>query len=143
MLKKVKQTRKAFSGLKGSVERWLLCSAIFLIFTQNRPWRPVDHPSTLFFIEMSKERHEKSERTPPVSWRPWALAYSRDWPYNFSCLSAMLKNGCLGSYFLGLGSHLASKRFSWPAMPVSKKKQEFEQRKQIKLFDDFCVRAYR
>ena len=37
---------------------------------------------------MSKESLEKSERTPPVSWRPWALAYSRDRPYNFSCLSA-------------------------------------------------------
>ena len=45
----------------------------------------------LFFIEMSKERLEKSERTPPVSWRPWALACSRDQPYNFSCLSALSK----------------------------------------------------
>ena len=40
---------------------------------------------------MSKERLEKSERTPPVSWRPWALAYSRDRLYNFSCLSAVSK----------------------------------------------------
>ena len=28
-------------------------------------------------------------------------------------------------------------------MPVSNKKQEFSQRKRIKLFDDFWVRAYR
>ena len=41
------------------------------------------------------------------------------------------------------GCHFASKSLSWPAMPVSKKKQEFEQRKRIKLFDDFWVRAYR
>ena len=54
-----------------------------------------DHLSTLFFIEMAKERLEKSERTPPVSWRPWALAYSRDRPYNFSCPSSQ--------FFLGFG----------------------------------------
>ena len=80
------------SFLKGSVERSLLPWAIFLIFTRNRPWKSEDHLCTLFFIEMSKERLEKSERAPPVSWRPWALAYSRDRPYNFSFLSAVLKN---------------------------------------------------
>ena len=47
---------------------------------------------------MSKERLEKSERTPPVSWRPWALAYSRDRPYNSSCLSAVSKNGRLAVF---------------------------------------------
>ena len=71
---------------KGSVERSSLPWAIFLIFTRNRPWKSEDHLCTLFFIKMSKESLEKSERTPPVSWRPWALAYSRDRPYNFSCL---------------------------------------------------------
>ena len=97
-----------------------------------------------FFIEMSKERLEKSETTPPVSWRPRALAYSHDRPYNFPCLSAVLKNRRLRSFFSALGSHLARKSLSWPAMPTSnKKKQEFEQRKWIKLFDDFWVRAYR
>ena len=43
---------------------------------------------TSLFNKMSKDSLEKSERTPPVSWRPWALAYSRERPYNFSCLSA-------------------------------------------------------
>ena len=62
-----------------------------------------DHLCRLFFIEMSKERLEKSERTPSVSWRPWALAYSRDRPYNFSCLSALSKNGRLRSFFSALG----------------------------------------
>ena len=38
------------------------------------PRKSEDHLCTLFFIEMSKESLEKSERTPPVSWRPWALA---------------------------------------------------------------------
>ena len=42
-----------------------------------------------------------------------------------------------------LGCHLARKSLWWPAMLVSNKKQEFEQRKRIKLFDDFWVRAYR
>ena len=92
---------------------------------------------------MSKERLEKSERTPPVSWRPWALAYSRDRPYNFSCLSAVSKNRRFRSFFSALGCHLARKSLSWPAMSVSNKKQEFEQRKRIKLFDYFWVRAYR
>ena len=110
-------------GLKGSVERSLLPWAIFLIFTQNRPWKSEDHLCMLFFIEMSKERLEKSERTPPISWRPWALAYSRDRPYNFSCLSALSKNGLFRSFFSELGCHLASKSLSWPAMPVSNKKQ--------------------
>ena len=53
--------------IKGSVERSLLPIAIFLIFTRNRPWKSEDHLCTLFFIEMSKERLEKGERTPPVS----------------------------------------------------------------------------
>ena len=80
------------TALKGSVERSSLPWAIFLIFTWNRPSKSEDHLCTLFFIELSKESLEKSERTPPVSWRPWALAYSRDRPYNFSCLSAVSKN---------------------------------------------------
>ena len=84
--------------VKGSVERSLLPWAIFLIFTRNRPWKSEDYLWTLFFIEMSKERLEKSERTPPVSWRPWALAYSPDRPYNFSCLSAVSKNGVLAVF---------------------------------------------
>ena len=62
-----------------------------------------DHLCTLFFIEMSKEKLEKSKRTPPVSWRPWALAYSRDRPYNFSCLSALSKDGRLRSFFSTFG----------------------------------------
>ena len=77
---------------KGSVERSLPPWAIFLIFTRNRSWKSKDYLCTLFFIEMSKERLEKSERTRPVSWRPWALVYSPDRPYNFSCLSAVSKN---------------------------------------------------
>ena len=129
--------------LKGSVERSSLPWAIFLIFTRNRPWKSEAHLSTLFFIEMSKESLEKSEKTPPVSWRPWALAYSRDRPYNFSCLSAWSKNRRFRSFFSALGCHLAKKSLSWPAMSVSSKKQELEQRKRIKLFDDFWVRAYR
>ena len=63
--------------------------------------------------------------------------------YNLSCLSAMSKNGRLRSFSSALGYHLARKSLWWPTMLVSNKKQEFEQRKRIKLFDDFWVRAYR
>ena len=132
-----------FQELKGSVERSLLPWAMFLIFTQNRPRKSEHHFCMLFFIEMSKERLEKSERAPPVSWRPWALAYSRDRPYNFSCLSVLSKTGRFCSFFSDLGCHLARKSLSWPAISVSNEKQEFKQRKRIKLFDDFWVRAYR
>ena len=48
-----------------------------------------------------------------------------------------------GSFFLASGCHLARKSLLWTAMPVSNKKQEFGQRKRIKLFDDFWVRADR
>ena len=52
------------------------------------------------------------------------------------------KTAVFAVFFSALGCHLVRKSLSWPAMPVSKKKQEFEQRKRIKLFDDFWVRAY-
>ena len=40
-----------------------------------------------------------------------------------------------------LGCYLARKSLWWPAMLVSNKKQEFAQRKRIKLFDDFWLRT--
>ena len=55
----------------------------------------------------------------------WRTAGDR--PYNFSCLSALSKNGRFRSFFSDLGCHLASKSLSWPAMPVSNKKHKFEQ----------------
>ena len=67
---------------------------------------------------MSKERLEKSERTPTVSWRPWALAYSRYRLCNFSCLSAPSKNGRLRNFFWTLRCQLASQSLSRPAVPV-------------------------
>ena len=53
------------------------------------------------------------------------------------------KTAVFAVFFSALGCHLARKSLSWPAMSLSNKKQEFEQRKRIKLFDDFWVRAYR
>ena len=105
---RVSQKKKS---IKGSVERSLLPWAIFLIFTRNRPWKSEDHLWALLFIEMSKERLEKSERIPPVSWRHWALAYSRDRPYNFSCLSAVSKNGRFRSFFSASGVIWRGKAF--------------------------------
>ena len=46
-------------------------------------------------------------------------------------------------FFLGFGVSFGGENLSWLAVSVSNKKQEFEQRKRIKLFDDFWVRAYR
>ena len=53
------------------------------------------------------------------------------------------KTAVFAVFFSALGCHLARKSLSWPAMLLSNKKQEFEQRKRIKLFDDLWVRAYR
>ena len=94
------------------------------------------------FIEMSMQRFEKSERTLPVWWRPWALAYSHNRLYTFHVCQLCRKTAVF-AVFSALGCHLARKSLSGPAMPVSNKKQDFEQRKRIELFDDFWVRAYR
>ena len=65
-----------------------------------------------FSLKCQRKDSKKGEITPPVSWCPWALVYSCDRPYNFSCLSAMSKNGRLRSFFSALGCHLASKSLS-------------------------------
>ena len=52
-----------------------------------------------FVLTYQRKFSKKATKTPPVSWRPWALAYSRDRPYNVSCLSALSKNGRFGSFF--------------------------------------------
>ena len=52
------------------------------------------------------------------------------------------KTAVFAVFFSALGCHLARESFSWRAMPVSNRKEEFEQRERIKLFDDFwgaCV----
>ena len=128
--------------LKGSVERSLRPSAIFLVFAQNGLESLKITSARCFSLKCQRNHSKKSERTPPLSWRRWALAYSRDRPYNFSCLSAMSKTAVFAVNFLSFGCHLARKSHSSPAMPVSYKKQKFEQRKRIKLFDDFWMRAY-
>ena len=90
---------------------------------------------------MSKERLEKSERTPPVSWCPWALAYRGDRPYNFSCLSAVSKNRGFAVFSRFWGVIWRGKAFTRPAMPVSNKKQEFERRKANCSMTVGCVRT--
>ena len=116
--------------IKGSMERSSLPCANFLIFARNRPWKSEDHPCMLFFIERSRERLEKSERMPPVSWRPWATGVQpRSTVQIFMPLSDVEER--LSSqffFFVGYGCHLASKSLSWPTMPISNKKQKFEQR---------------
>ena len=67
-------------------------------------------PTMLAFtsIEMSKERLEKSERTLPVSWRPWALAYSPDRLYNFHACQQCRKTP-FWHFFSASGCQLARK----------------------------------
>ena len=125
--------------VKGSVERSSLPWAIFVIFTRRRSWKSEDYLCTLFFIEMSKKRLEKSEITPPVSWRPWALAYSPDRPYNFSCLSAVQKKRRFGSFFSAWGWHLSRKSLSWIATPVSYKNMASNAMSRIENQDRTCL----
>ena len=131
-------------AFKGSVERSLLPSTIFLIFYTKTGLESLSITSVrCFSLKCQRKDSKKSERTLPVSWRLWTLAYSRHRPYNFSCPSAMSKNCPSLPFFLGFGCHLVTKSFLWPAMSISNPKQEFEQRKRMKLYDDFWVRAYR
>ena len=129
--------------VKGSVERSLLPWAIFLIFTQNRPWKSEDHLCALFFIEMSKERLEKSERIPPVSWRHWALAYSRDRRYNFSCLSAVSKTAVFTVFSRLWGVIWRGKAFRDQQCQFQTRNKSLSSENQSNSFDDFWVRAYR
>ena len=49
---------------------------------------------------MSKESLEKSVRTPPVSWRPWALAYSRrDRPATFHASCQQCRKTAVFAFF--------------------------------------------
>ena len=128
---------------KGSVERSLLPWAIFLIFTRNRPWKSEDHLCTLFFLKCQRKDSKKAKehrqfRGVLGCWRTAAIDST-----TFHACQRCGKTAVFAVFSSALGCHLASKSLSWPAMPVSNKKQEFEQRKRIKLFDDFWVRAYR
>ena len=128
--------------VKGSVERSLLPWAIFLIFTRKRSWKSEDYLCTLFFIEMSKERLEKAKehrqfrgvlgrwRTAPID-RTTFHACQRCW-----------KNAVLAVFSLIRGVTWRVKAFREQQWQFLTKKQEFEQRKRIKLFDDFWERAY-
>ena len=87
--------------------RLILCTTLYLL---RGAWRDCCFPESFscflhetglenlkitsarcFLLDCQRKDSKKSERAPPVSWRPWALAYSRDRPYNFSCLSAVSK----------------------------------------------------
>ena len=52
-------------SVKGSGEISLLPSAIFLIFTQNRPWTPEDQLCTLFLMQCQR-KHTKRKRKKPA-----------------------------------------------------------------------------
>ena len=80
-----------FGRLRGSSATSVLVSSqryfpLFLHKKASTAWRS---PLHAVFHWNDKGKILKSERTPPVLWSPWALAYSRDRPYNLACLSAM------------------------------------------------------
>ena len=87
-------------------------SPIFLVFTENRPLRPEGH---LCKHEMSKEGHEKSERTPSFV---AALGASVQ-PTTCLSLSAMFKNGRLDGVLAGLIWHC------WSLKPSMTSKFQF------------------
>ena len=67
----------------------------WVLLNADLSWRPEDHFCKLFVIEMSPERHEKSERRPPVSWRPCAGVQPRSSVHlvtYHACLSAIRDN---------------------------------------------------
>ena len=61
-----------------------------------KTWRSHLHAA---FTQMSSEKREKSERTPPSWWHPWVQAWIFDGLYNFPFMWAMLKNGRLAIAF--------------------------------------------
>ena len=113
-----------------SIKQYFLC--IFVVWRSSfknlrRAWR--DHcfpaPFSWFLHKTGLEsmkitsarcfslkcrRKDSKKVKEHCQFRPWALAYSRDWPYNVSCLSAMSKNGRLRSFFSALGCHFF---FNW------------------------------
>ena len=128
---------------KGSVERSLLPWAIFLIFTRNRPWKSEDHLCALFFIEMSKERLEKSKRIPPVSWRHWALAYSRDRRTTFHACQRCRKTAVFAVFSRLWGVIWRGKAFRDQQCQFLTRNKSLSSENESNSFDDFWVRAYR
>ena len=128
------ERQKEFLGERGEIIASLSHFPDFNTKQTLKVWRSPLH--SVFYWNV-KGKTRKSERTPPVSWRPWALAYSAIDRTTFHACQRCRKTTVFAVFFSAFGCHLASKSLSWPAMPVSIKKQEFELRKRIKLFDDF------
>ena len=134
--------RGAWINVKGSVERSLLPWAIFLFFRWNRPWKSEDHRCFLLKCQRKDTKKKRKNTASFVATLGAGVPRPRSTVKLFMPVSAVEKRP-FSQFFLGFGVSFVRKILSWPAMPVSNKKQEFEQRKRIKLFDDFWVRAYR
>ena len=129
---------------KGSVERSLLPWAIilFFFFYTKQALKTLRTPlHAVFYWNVKGKTRKKLKNTDSFVASLGAGVQPRS-TVQRSYLSAVSKNRRFSSFFLGFGYHLARKSLSWPAMPISNKKQEFQQRKRNKLFDDFCVCAY-
>ena len=128
---------------KGSVERSMLLWAIFLLFTQNRPWESEDHLCTLFLIEMSKERLEKTRKNIASFVASLGAGVQPRSTVQLQVLMpvAVLKNGRFRSFFSALGVIWREKAFRDEQCQFLIR-NEFEQRKRIKLsMTSECVRT--
>ena len=71
------------------------------------------------------------------------LAYSRDRPYNFSCLSAVSKNRRFNSFFSALRCHLARKAFRDQQCQFLTRNKSLSSENESNCSMTFEVRAYR
>ena len=130
-------------GLKESVERSLLPRAIFLILHETGLQSLKTTSARCFFL-LKCQRKDSNKAKEQRHFRGvlGAGVQPRSTIQLFMPVSGVEKPP-FSQFCLAFGVSLARKSLSWPAMPVSNKKQVFEQRKRIKLFVDFWVRAYR
>ena len=117
---------------------------LFLHKQASKTWRS---PLHAVFHGNDKGKILKGERTPPVLWSPWALAYSRDRPYNLACLSAMsivssncAKIGNFPSYPI-LRSILEKKQrtITWFAKQKTFPATLYEKKTQLSNFEIFLL----
>ena len=73
----------------------------------KQPFNGWRSPLQAVFNEMLKDRLEKSERTPPVSWRLWATAAIDS--TTFHACQRCRKTAVLAVFFSALGCHFTSK----------------------------------
>ena len=103
-------------------------------------WSPLH---AVFYWNVKGKTRKKRKNTASFVASLGAGVQPRSTVQLFMPVSGVEKRPFSQFFFSAFGCHLARKSLSRRVMAVSNKKQEFEQRKRIKLFDEFWVRAYR